>query len=338
MNTDFEDLVAETLQRRAAVVRIPANLAGLAHRARRQLRRRYVLRSGLTAATAAGLAVAIPLATQAGPQPTASSPQAQTVAYVVRHTERSIAAGAATRIEVARDFYPPSSPDIAAILRPGGGGFMPRSSMTWSHGASFRVEFYGTDQRPQLDQATVYPVVHPRKRPVEIDTTVDYFTRTWWQGLQPAFFVPDAPVAPPARCGPNTTQTNPDGEFAPSVPWLRYDLRCGNLRLAGRQRVAGVNAIKIVSAPGVSVQWILWVSPADYLPVQSLTYPPGDPRQAVLARYRWLPATPRNLALLSPPVPAGFRRVKGQPAAPVMAGPRRAARAPESIAISRPAA
>jgi hypothetical protein len=98
----------------------------------------------------------------------------------------------------------------------------------------------------------------------------------------------------------------------PSVPWLRYLLRCGIYRLAGRQHVAGVNAIKIVS-PGSGLQQVIWVNPTTYLPVQSLTYflTSGGAQEFLLADFQWLPATPRNLALLNVPIPARFRRVKG---------------------------
>jgi hypothetical protein len=300
MNTDFEDLVAQALQRRAATVRIPANLAGLAQRARKQYRRRrYVLRSGLTAATAAGLAVSIPLATQAGPRPAASLPQAQTVAYIIRHAERSIAA----RIEVARDIYP--GPGFRSFFS-NKSGFVAHSTTTWSYGISYRIEFYAGDARPLNDSGWVFAPPSPGSdERAGHQTTVDYLTRTWWHEYLPPVGVNYSPPAPPASCNPEDARATgtPIGDWAPSVPWLRFGLRCGLFRLAGRQRVSGINAIKIVATHELEIV-VIWVSSTTYLPVQSLS-------AGTLAEYRWLPATPRNLALLNVPIPAGFRQVKG---------------------------
>jgi hypothetical protein len=304
MNTDFEDLVAETLQRRAATVRIPANLAGLAHRVRRQRRRRYVMRSGLTAATAAGLAVAIPLATQAGPPRTGSRTlPAQTLAYVVRHAELSIAARAKTDIEVARDIYP--GPGFGWVF-PNRSKFVAHSTATWTYGISYRIEFYAADARPLEDGSWVFaPPLPGSDERAGRQTTVDYLARTWWHEYLPPTSINYSPPAPPASCNPEDVPATgtPIGDWAPTVPWLRFGLRCGSFRLAGRQRVDGINAIKIVADSASNMQ-VIWVSAKTYLPVQSLTY-------GTLAEYHWLPATPRNLALLNAPIPAGFRQVNG---------------------------
>jgi hypothetical protein len=303
MGTSFEDLVTDSLQHRAAAVLIPANLAGLARHARRQQRRRrYALRSGLTAVTAAGVAVAIPLAATGGPQPARPPLQTQTAAYVVRHSERSIANIAITDIEVARDTYP--SPGLG--FSPLGTGTV-HSTITWSNSASLRQEFFAAADRPMLDQGSVFPAALAVRDRAGSDTIVDYITRTWWRLTLPAMNVKSSSTAPPASCKPQSpvAQLVPLGEWAPSVPWLRYGLRCGTFTLAGRQHVAGINAIKIVSDQ-VAVREVIWVNPVTYLPVQSLTF-------GTLADYRWLPATPRNLALFNPPIPAGFRRVKVSP-------------------------
>jgi hypothetical protein len=318
MNTDFEDLVAQTLQLRAATVRIPANLAGLAHRARKQYRRRrWVLSSGLTAMTAAGLAVVVPLATQAGPQPTASLPHAETVAYIIRHTERGIAA----RIEVARDTGPWSQFLVALPLdgRPiiglSGSVFTAHSSTEWSYGPLFRAEYYAADARPLYDQNSINSPAVRRTRLVSVrNTDVDYLNRTWWRTSFPAVGI----SGPPASCNPKGFGPLPQAiedpaNYTPSVPWLRYYLRCGSYRLAGRQHVGGINAIKIVSPRG-GFRQVIWVNPATWLPVQSLIYfvAGGYQKQlCLLTDFHWLAATPRNLALLNVPIPAGFRRVKG---------------------------
>lgn len=229
----------------------------------------------------AGLAVAIPLATEPGPQRAGSSTwSAQTAAYVVRQAERSIAASAATDVEVART--------IRLTL--------------WSYGFSSREEVYAPGHRPQFDSSNMYPAATRGKVQAGSSIFVDYPARTWSRTSLPPANVKSLEFAPPASCPPPVHGFQIP-YLAASVPWLRYDLRCGIYKLAGRQHVAGINAIKIVSVQGPSM--IIWVSPANYLPVQSLAL------GGALARYRWLPVTLRSLALLNPPIPAGFRRVNG---------------------------
>ena len=87
--------------------------------------------------------------------------------------------------------------------------------------------------------------------------------------------------------------------------FIRSQLACGAYTVAGRQVIDGVNTIKITGASG---QFIFWVDPATYLPVQ-MTMGPNQ------TEFRWLPATPANLAQLKVTVPAGFRHVPA-PAAP----------------------
>jgi hypothetical protein len=68
--------------------------------------------------------------------------------------------------------------------------------------------------------------------------------------------------------------------------------------------IDGINAIKIT---GVSAPFTFWVDPATYLPL----------RMALLDQqtaFRWLAATPANLAQLKMTVPAGFNQVQPPPA------------------------
>jgi hypothetical protein len=322
MSTSFEDLVADSLRRRAAAVRIPSELTGLVRHARRQHRRRqYVLRSGLTAVAAGGLAVTIPLATQAGPQPAAPL-QAQTAAYVVGHTERSIATTFNTDIEVARVIGHDSS---LYMLLP---HYRFVSMQLWTYGAATREEFDAAGGRPLVDEGSVNPMARPGRKRAGSFTGVNYRAKTWWHESIPATNEFDLP-APPADCDAGPTASVQLLPYA--VPfetatrqWLSYDLRCGYFRLAGRQHVAGISAIKIVSSSTAATRSnfteVVWINPATYLPVQSRTFLTGDPRQWIQTDYRWLPVAPRNLALLSPPIPAAFRRVAGQSPTAAVAG------------------
>jgi hypothetical protein len=144
-------------------------------------------------------------------------------------------------------------------------------------------------------------------------------------------------VPPPATC-----------QWAPFPPptsaWIRHVLRCGFFRVAGHQVVNGINAIEIVSGtlmvPGTAEA--IWINPETYLPVRSLLETTTGRRQWAEADYAWVPATPRNLAMLTQPVPAGFRQVSQPSLAPIasfaLIRPTRTAREPRKAASSRPAA
>lgn len=58
----------------------------------------------------------------------------------------------------------------------------------------------------------------------------------------------------------------------------------------------------------------LWVDASTYLPLHDVTTfgPPGEVTHAV-EDFRYLPATPANLAQLTPPIPAGFKKVTPSP-------------------------
>ena len=81
--------------------------------------------------------------------------------------------------------------------------------------------------------------------------------------------------------------------------FIRSQLACGAYTVAGRQVIDGMDTIKITGASG---RFTFWVDPATYLPVQANL----GQRQT---DFRWLPATPANLAQLKVTVPAGFRHV-----------------------------
>jgi hypothetical protein len=331
MNTDFEDLVADSLQRRAATVRVPADLAGLARRTRRQRRRRYVMRSGLTAATAAGLVIAVALATGAGPRRAVPGPlHAQTLAYVMSRAERSLGSSASREIAIEQDIWVGSA--FASGFLDGLGGTTPgaQRSVTWTYGDDNRTELFAADGRPLSADAVVLPVGRRSGR----QTQVDYVAKTWWRAALGTRVVI---VPPPASC-----------QWAPFPPptsaWIRHVLRCGFFRLAGHQVVNGINAIEIVSrtlmVPGTAE--VIWISPQTYLPVRTLLETTAGRRQWAEADYSWLPATPRNLALLTQPIPASFRQVSQPSLAPIasitLTRPARAASEPRKADSSRPAA
>ena len=91
---------------------------------------------------------------------------------------------------------------------------------------------------------------------------------------------------------------------------LRTAISCGTLAVAGRQRVDGIEAIKLTSRPARLISETVWVSPGTYLPVRVVVRSaPGMPALRQTADITWLRPTAQNLARLTVPVPAGFRQV-----------------------------
>ncbi len=125
---------------------------------------------------------------------------------------------------------------------------------------------------------------------------VIYRDSTWWQAAGGAVPAPSG-LAPP-RCGPDVS-IGPGGWPA----FIREELSCGEYAANGRQRVDGMDAIKITGDKGLDT---LWVNPATYLPARAI-FTFG--RLRILTDFRWLRPTSANLARLSVRVPAGFRQV-----------------------------
>jgi len=91
---------------------------------------------------------------------------------------------------------------------------------------------------------------------------------------------------------------------------LRTAISCGTLAVAGRQRVDGIEAIKLTNRPARLISETVWVSPGTYLPVRVIVRSaPGMPALRQTADITWLRPTAQNLARLTVRVPAGFRQV-----------------------------
>jgi hypothetical protein len=92
---------------------------------------------------------------------------------------------------------------------------------------------------------------------------------------------------------------------------LRTAVACGALAVAGgRKRVDGVEAIELTSRRNSPISETIWVSPGTDLPVRVVVRSaPGAPDLRQTANITWLPPTAQNLARLTVPIPAGFRRV-----------------------------
>jgi hypothetical protein len=301
MNTDIENLLREGMERFTADLRAPA---GLTRRVARRRRRRLALRSATGAAAALAAAAATLVAVLL---PGGTGGAAAAAAYVVKRVDGALSA--ADPGEIAQ---------VTVTFR--GTGFAGGTSVTsiaeeWSYGDRWRFVANSPAGQPVYDEGSGAASLY---------TVVNYPQRTW--GRQRLSVLPAAgysAVTGPAGCAPVVAAASllfqpglPGAGFSFSSPpatvatALRAAVSCGTLTVAGRQRVDGIDAIKLSSRPGSLIAETVWVSPGTYLPVRMVIRPAsGQPGPSKTADITWLPPTPRNLAKLTVPVPAGFRRV-----------------------------
>jgi len=303
MNTDVEELLREGMERFTADLRAPAGLTRLAER-----RRRRRLAFGSLAGVAAGLAAgAVALAVVVVPD--AGHAGIDTTAYVVNRVGSALSAA--------------EPGDIAQMTITTSGAPQPygttgtTTAEEWSYGDQWRAVVYSSPGHVVYDEGGSSKSVY---------TLVNYATRTW--ARQPRLGSP-APLAAvktgSGGCEPLGLAAFPVlfriglpaiASYASSLPAtvasaLRAAVSCGALTVAGHQRVDGIDAIKLTSRPASPISETIWVSPGTYLPVRAVVGSPfagqSGPTQTV--DISWLPPTAQNLAKLTVPVPAGFRRV-----------------------------
>jgi len=318
MNTDIEDLLRQGMERCTADLRAPA---GLTRRAARRRRRRLARRStgavaaALTAGVIVVLAVVVP----------GTGARVAAADYVVRRVDSALSAA--------------EPGDIAQIVvtsrsaSPAGGKAATETAEEWSYGDRWRSVRFSPAGRPVYDEGSGRGALY---------TLVGFAARTWARQRElgrpsGTSHAPDrgncepvvaglALLFQPGLPGLNFSAGSPPSTVARS---LRAAISCGTLGKAGRQLVDGIEAIKLTSRPGSPVAETIWVSPSTYLPVRLVVRPaPGVPAPSrpvpggLIPRGRlgagpvqetasitWLRPTPRNLARLTVPVPAGFRRV-----------------------------
>lgn len=283
---------------------------------------------GIAAALAAGaVALAITELPGAGPSGTRAHGPTIDTAYVLKKVDSAL--NAAEPGEIAQMAIT-SRPSPAA----GGTNGRALSAVTaeeWSYGDQWRVLVMGTSGKPALD------VGHSSSAGL---TEVNYAQRAWARsrelgsqgpppGLQsspgPVRRLSATPAPVPASGASGCEQAFADlswllhpglvGAKAAPQPGtvdstLRDAISCGALKVTGRQRVNGIEAIELTSSLGSAFDETVWVNPATYLPTRiNINSVPGTPVQKQTADITWLPATAQNLAKLTVPIPAGFRRV-----------------------------
>lgn len=208
---------------------------------------------------------------------------------------------------------------------PYGGKTTTTTAAEWSYGDQWRSVTYSSPGHPLYDEG------YTASAGSSVYTLVNYSTRSWTKrpGLgRPAAAIPFSTL--PASTLPASRGCRPAiGAFpllykfglpgiglpASSLPStvarsLRTAVSCGTLTVAGRQSVDGIEAIKLTSRPGSFISETIWVSPSTYLPVRVVVRSAsGAPAVQQTADITWLSPTAQNLAKLTVPIPAGFRKV-----------------------------
>jgi hypothetical protein len=215
-----------------------------------------------------------------------ASPGVQTAAYVVNHMRSALDAN--TAVVNIIDHAPDSATGKPVV----------DESWSSSHSDTYRIEDLNRAGQP----VTGYLVTITAHRTVSI--VINYRARTWTRTVYP--FGSASSARSPAPRGGTPLQM---------AAQLRAEVRAGRVTLAGRDTVDGQRAIHLTQR---SAQGLLsmWVSPSTYLPIRTIGTAPGvspDSPKAIRDDYRWLPATPANLRLLTAAaaIPAGFTQTGG---------------------------
>ena len=307
MSTELEQQLRGAMERFTNDVRLPPGLAVKAHR--HQQKRRMTTRAAAAAGTATAVAAAVAVAGAAGAFGSASRPPVRTAytAYVISHVEHALAAPhLGNLVEADRTVYPPGStlqPFPHDLVGTAGGAGV---SSQWDAGYALRWIYHGSIRFSSFT-ASGQRVFDWGGTPVRGTTAVIYGNSTWWTAPAPGG---QGGGSGPSSCiqGRVIALTGGAGNGWPA--FIRSQLACGAYAVAGLQVIGGVNTIKITGASG---QFIFWVDPGTYLPVQMTM---GQKR----TEFHWLAPTRANLAKLKMTVPAGFKQVPA-PAAPAAQAP-----------------
>jgi len=246
------------------------------------------------AAVGALLAVLLPTSPVTRAPSAASAQHLQETAYVVSRVGQALS-GPAQRnaVQYARTVLPSGviTPVPSGLRLQAGPGASSRwgvsSVVSWTYRGTDRISAFTAAGQRILDERNTLAAGGGW-----MTVTVVYRDATWWRAAT------GPPPVPPRCGGPNVIVGH--GGWP---TFIQHELGCGGYITAGRQRVNGIDAIKITGDKGLAV---LWVDPATYLPVRALLAI-GDQRPQT--DFRWLSTTPTSLAQLRVPVPVGFRQV-----------------------------
>jgi hypothetical protein len=332
MNPDLGELLREGIERATAGERLHPGLAGRARQ--RHHRRTLTVRAMAVTGTAAVAAAAVFAATAAG-----SSPQqggglpAQATAYVMSHTEQALAAAERGNLVERVTATPPRIipwGEVLVVHTPSGklrriNSLRMVRATSWSYRGRTRTLGFGPGGRVAIDvgPSTAARPRGPQAPPRTI--AVDPNARRWFHPFRMLTSVPPGPLTC-GNQGADWAAAEGGGQTpAEQTALISKALACHMFRLAGRQHVDGVDAVRLVATPrllreihrGKGVKdgrfWeagvvgpgvTLWVNSKTFLPVR-LTLSPGE-----RADFGWLKPTAANLATLIVKIPAGLREVR----------------------------
>ena len=300
MNTNFEDRLRSDMERFTRDIRVPARLPLQAYRHSRKRRRtlRVAVASGAATAVAASAVAIAGVSGVFGSAPAGPGTQTtQTTAYVLRHVENALApASVANLIDFTRMVYPPGTTQQPVVGGGNGGSTTGGASAPWIVAYMLHWDYQGSQRYSAYSPSGkhVFDMSLSAANGSATQITVIYGGRTWWTATVPV----GQPGSP--SCGLGSIElSNGPGNGWPT--YIETQLACGVYTVTGRQVVDGIDAIKITGQTGRPAL-TLFVDPATYLPIQLDIGP-------LQMSFRWLPATPANLAQLKVSVPAGFRQV-----------------------------
>jgi hypothetical protein len=313
MNTDFDELVRDSMTWFTDGIDAPA---GLAEQARRHCRRRRNARLGWLAAgtalasAAAAAVISGPVTTGPGPlahSRTGAAAHAQTTAVVISRVDRALThAGSGDPIAYTRETG--SGVTIDLLIPHGKPGFAQASVTTrWARGGLQHSEF--STRSGQV----VESIVGVTRSGKDVETSVAYPQRVWWRSTYRAQSSP----RPAVSCALGPVQRSP-AQWASEVRKL---LSCGaadvgsgktggpaaiEFKLSSHQRACAASSSGPCREQDVSWHGFLWVSASTYLPTRLVMI---GHHYEVGVDFGWLPPTSANLSLLHQRIPAGFRHV-----------------------------
>jgi hypothetical protein len=311
MSIDFEERLRSEMA--AVEVRPRPGLVREAYRGHQRRRRvtRAVAAAGTAAVAASGTAAGLTATASGG---TGAVP-AETAAYVVSHVTSALSGSgeiASMYTQYTLDGTPSRNLD----------------GPSWMYGDQSRQTYLTPAGQPDIDTGTTQTSYG------DVQLVVNYPARTW-DRLVDRHQVSNA--APPDICSAVGRKEIIRGQDFASDPKAQIEagLGCGVLALAGHQRIDGIDALTLVAQlndplgkPFLTLT--LWVNPSTYLPVEAKLDTHGHmfsgasthrdskgdivvvPIRSITVTFTWLPPTRADLALLTPPIPAGFRQVSGE--------------------------
>jgi hypothetical protein len=266
--------------------------------------RRVLVAAGIVAALAAG---ALTAAGVTGAFGSGSGQQIQTAAYITRVKHALATQAEEGLVSYTRTVFPPGTAIEPAGVGswqakvPAPGAPSPRSPLTADVMVMWEYQDIAADV---ASTATGQPVFAEQITVTGRGRTavgVSYRDASWWRAtraLKPGAQVPAESCSPQDEPGSSGWRA-----------YIRQELSCGVYHQDGRQRVDGIDAVKLTGNRG---RLVMWINPATYLPVRQtvLSAQKGSVQQPVQTDFRWFAATAASLAHLKVRVPAGFRQVK----------------------------